>query len=411
MRAGARTHLKPSSPCSSFVRKMAGSRAADCCGGGAPGSAAAAARGGAGAPPARADLGGLVQAAVRDALREATAGAGGAPGPAPDAARRPRRRRRASAPASPGALASEFEEALDRRLQERGLVQAAEGRLVMSERARGASSAHAVRPPRAREGGAWAAAASPAGASPGFSGRSRFRRGVMRGLGRVKNARGRRAGGARGLRAWQAVLEAEGPLDPLGLPPPETLADWGRRAGSPNRSRTASGGAAGTWVEERSERHYDDIRAKLGLPTHREQLAQARDAAAASAQELRDGRSRLEVASRAGPSRGEAPGLVPPRVQDALDRSFEGGAASLRRRYPELFRDLPPSAQGEAAAALHGAAAVEAPRRLAGPGAAAAGAGAPSPAPSTSPRPKTSRGRSRGGGRGEAPQVFSPRGP
>ena len=103
--------------------------------------------------------------------------------------------------------------------------------------------------------------------------------------------------------------------------------------------------------------------------------------------------------------------MVPPKVQDALDGSFEGGAASLRRRYPELFRDVPPSAQGEASAALHGAAAVEAPRRLAGPGAAAAGAGAPSPAPSTSPRPKTSRGRSRGGGRGEAPQVFSPRGP
>ena len=53
MRAGARTHLKPSSSCSSFVRKMAGSRAADCCGGGAPGSAAAVARGGAGAPAAQ----------------------------------------------------------------------------------------------------------------------------------------------------------------------------------------------------------------------------------------------------------------------------------------------------------------------------------------------------------------------
>lgn len=241
----------------------------------------------------------------------------------------------------------------------------------------------------------------------------------MRGLGRVKNARGRRAGGGRGLRAWQAVLETEGPLDPLGLPPPETLADWGRRGGSPGLSRAANGGATGTWVEERSERHYDDIRAKLGLPTHREQLAQARDVAAATALELREGRGRLEEASRAGPSRGEAPSLVPPKVQDALDRSFEGGAASLRRRYPELFRGLPPSAEGEAEAALNGAAATEALRSLPGPRG-GAGAGAPAPASparaarassAASPRPKTSRGRSRGGGSGEAPQVFSPRGP
>ena len=349
---------------------------------------------------------------MRDALREAAAGAGG-PSDV-DAARRPRRRR-ASAPASPPALASDFEEALDRRLQERGLVQAAEGQLVISERARGISTARPARPAPRRGGGGWGAAADPIGASPGFSGRSRFRRGVMRGLGRVKNARGRRSGGARGLRAWQAVLETEGPLDPLGLPPPEMLADWGRRAGSPGLSRTANRGATGTWVEERSERHYDDIRAKLGLPTHREQLAQARDAAATTALELREGRGRLEKTSWAGPSRGEAPSLVPPKVQDALDRSFEGGAASLRRRYPELFRDLPPSAQGEAEAALNGAAATEALRSLTGPG---AGAGAPAPSPAraaralaASPRPKTSRGRSRGGGRGEAPQVFSPRGP
>ena len=164
-------------------------------------------------------------------------------------------------------------------------------------------------------------------------------------------------------------------------------------------------------MQDRGESYYDDIRAKLGLPTHREQLAEAQEALKSSALQL--GRGREGRGGDGGDIRNPHTGLraplVTPKAQEALDRSFEGGAASVRRRFPELFKDLPPSAQGEVAAALNGSAAPEASReamrRLARPLA------SPLPGatgPTGSPRPKTSRGRPLGGGHGEAAQVFSP---
>ena len=228
----------------------------------------------------------------------------------------------------------------------------------------------------------------------------------------MRSARARRAGGGgrgRGLRAWQAVLEDEGPLDPKDLPPDAALVGPAAAV----RGISATGGALdmGRGVGDRGESYYDDIRAKLGLPTHREQLAEAQEALKSSALQLgggREGRDR-DGGDIRNPRAGLRAPLVTPKAQDALNRSFEGGAASVRRRYPELFKDLPPSAHGEVAAALNGSAASEASRealkRLSRP------LTSPLPGaigPTGSPRPKTSRGRSCGGGHGEAPQVFSP---